>query len=77
MRWSKGIEPMRKRTVAHANLIQAGWAGERMSEASAANRLRVAIATLRKLGLRDVIVSRQGGYRLHPSCQLAELQPAR
>lgn len=45
-------------------IIQAGWPGERLGLSSAANRVRVALATLRKLGLKDAIKTVQGGYTL-------------
>lgn len=50
--------------VARDELIAAVWPGERMVSGAAANRLRVAIASLRKLGLRDVIVTRGSAYLL-------------
>ncbi|MFT3775759.1 MAG: tetratricopeptide repeat protein [Minicystis sp.] len=48
-------------------LVRAGWPGERMSADAASNRVRVALATLRKLGLRDAIVTGTGGYLLDPA----------
>lgn len=45
-------------------LFAAGWAGERAVPEAAINRVRVAIATLRKLGLRDLLVTEPDGYRL-------------
>ncbi|MFK8001755.1 MAG: hypothetical protein AB8H86_19325 [Polyangiales bacterium] len=50
--------------VPRDDLIAAVWPGERMVSGAAANRLRVAIASLRKLGLRDVIVTRGSAYLL-------------
>ncbi len=50
--------------VAHDALIEAGWQGERILPKAARNRLRVAIATLRKLGLQDAIRTRGSGYYL-------------
>ncbi|MFI5301762.1 MAG: hypothetical protein ACHREM_27040, partial [Polyangiales bacterium] len=44
------------------DLVACGWPGERMGEAAAANRVYVALATLRALGLRRVLVSGDGGY---------------
>jgi hypothetical protein len=49
------------------DLIAAGWPGERMSREAGANRVRVALAALRKLGLRDEIQSRDRGYALDPA----------
>ncbi|MDC0744750.1 ATP-binding protein [Polyangium mundeleinium] len=48
-------------------IIRAGWPGERIGADAAANRVRVALATLRKLGLRDVLMTGQGGYLLDPA----------
>lgn len=48
-------------------LLEAGWPGEQMSHASGANRVYVAIATLRKEGLGDVLLKRPSGYLLDPT----------
>lgn len=53
-----------------AALAEAGWPGERMLTAAATNRVHVAIATLRRLGLRDALIHRDGGYGLDPSLPL-------
>lgn len=47
-------------------LIAAGWPEERIFPSAAANRLRVAVSTLRKLGLGDALQYVSGGYRLDP-----------
>lgn len=52
------------RAVPDADLIRAMWPRERMLPNVAKNRLRVAIAELRGLGLRDVVVRDGEGYRL-------------
>src|SRR5262249_9035423 len=52
-------------------LLEAAWPGEQMDIESGRNRVRVAIATLRDLGLRDVLVSRDGGYLLDPDVPLS------
>jgi predicted ATPase len=44
------------------DLLDAGWPGERVLPDAGANRVYVAVATLRKLGLRDALASRDGGY---------------
>lgn len=48
-------------------LIEDGWPGERLKRASALKRLRAALSTLRKLGMKDLIVRRDEGYLLDPS----------
>lgn len=47
-------------------LRRAVWPDERMSHASGANRVYVAITTLRKEGLGDVLLKRPSGYLLDP-----------
>jgi len=47
-------------------LIAAGWPGERVLPLAAQNRLRVAVTTLRNMGLRHVLVFRDGGHLLDP-----------
>ena len=52
--------------VSRDALFAAGWPGERIDESSAANRVYVAVAELRKLGLRGVLESDADGYVLSP-----------
>lgn len=47
-------------------LFARAWPEERASAKAAQNRVRVALASLRKLGLRDVIQTVSGGYRFDP-----------
>ncbi len=60
-------------------LIDAGWPREQLVADSGANRAYVAVATLRKLGLRDLIERCEGGYRLarHAPLTLADGAPER
>ncbi len=51
-------------------LLEYGWPGERVMAEAGASRVYVALATLRKLGLRGLLVSRDGGYLLDPDVQL-------
>lgn len=44
-------------------LLALGWPGERVAPSAGANRVRVAIAELRRLGLNDVIVTEGAAYR--------------
>ncbi|UJR83296.1 hypothetical protein [Sandaracinus amylolyticus] len=50
-----------------ADLVAAGWPGEKMSAESGAERVYTAIATLRRLGLAPVLARRDGGYALDPA----------
>ncbi|MCU0671396.1 MAG: hypothetical protein MUE69_01255 [Myxococcota bacterium] len=47
-------------------LLAAGWPGERVSAEAGMQRVRVAVSTLRKLGLAAVLETVEGGYRLDP-----------
>src|SRR5690606_1742568 len=46
--------------------LAAGWPGEVLARKAAANRVRVAVSTLRKLGLKRVLLTRGDGYLLDP-----------
>ena len=52
-------------------LIGAGWPDEKMSAASAQNRLYVTINRLRQLGLSETLQLVEGGYRFDPEVPLA------
>jgi len=56
-------------------LVGRGWPGERILVDAAATRVRVAIATLRKLGLREAIVTRDDGYVMDPGLTLEVVRP--
>jgi tetratricopeptide (TPR) repeat protein len=51
-------------------LIAAGWPGQSLLPTAAQNRLHVAVNSLRKLGLRPLIVTRDDGYLLTPSVRV-------
>jgi len=53
------------------DLFRAGWPDERVVRTAAANRVRVAVTTLRKLGLRDYLITHSDGYLLDPECRVA------
>jgi hypothetical protein len=54
--------------IASTKLVAAGWPDERIDGEVARNRLNVALATLRRIGLREVLVSRgREGHLLDPS----------
>lgn len=48
------------------DLLQAGWPGERLVANAGVNRVYVALTQLRRMGLRNVLEHREGGYRLAP-----------
>jgi len=52
------------------DLREAGWPGEQMAPASAKNRVYVAVATLRKQGLGELLVRGDDGYRLDETVPL-------
>ena len=58
-------------TLSLDELIENGWPDERMDPTAAANRVHVALTTLRKLGLRDLLERSDSGYRLLPSVPLS------
>jgi hypothetical protein len=47
-------------------LVHAVWPNERILPAAAKNRLQVTLHHLRSLGLRDLILRRDGGWLLCP-----------
>jgi len=61
-----------KGSVFRANdLFAVAWPGQRAITSAAAHRVRVAIATLRKLGLREAIITTpDGGYGLSPTIEV-------
>ncbi len=54
------------RAVPAEELIDSGWPEERILPDAAIHRLHVALSTLRRLGLRDLLRSEDGGYLLAP-----------
>jgi hypothetical protein len=55
------------RAVSVLELMQAGWPGESLIPEAGANRVYVALSSLRKLGLERFIERCDGGWRLLPS----------
>ena len=47
-------------------IVEIGWPGERIHPIAAANRAKVAVNTLRKLGLAGILQTRDDGYVLDP-----------
>jgi predicted ATPase len=54
-------------------LVRAAWPGERLLRNAGANRLRVAVATLRARGMKGLIQRTQGGYLLDPKLRVVRL----
>jgi len=54
------------RPIPGPELFAAGWPDQRITPASAKNRLKVAISTLRKMGFGAAIVGDRSGYRIDP-----------
>lgn len=57
--------------VSHDELFEAGWPSERALRSSAENRIRVAMATLRALGLRAVLKTGERSYWIDPHVALS------
>ncbi|MEM9070865.1 MAG: AAA family ATPase [Myxococcota bacterium] len=53
------------------DIIRIGWPDEKIIAQAALNRAYVALSLLRKKGLRGILVSTQGGYRLSPAVPLS------
>jgi tetratricopeptide (TPR) repeat protein len=56
--------------LALAELFEAGWPGERISESAAQNRVYVTLTKLRKLGLYGLLQSRDDGFLLDPAANV-------
>jgi hypothetical protein len=58
------------RALGVSALVEVGWPGERVLVDAAATRVRVAVSTLRRLGLKAIILTRDDGYLVHPSVRI-------
>lgn len=58
------------RLLSLEDLLAAGWPGEKVMKSAGRNRVFVALTTLRKLGLRDVMIRRDDGYLLDPDLRI-------
>jgi predicted ATPase len=54
-------------------LVAAGWPGERMLPKAGATRVYTAVASLRRLGLRDMLVRDERGYLLRTDIAIARV----
>lgn len=64
-------ESERGRATSSESLLAAGWPGERVLPAAGSTRVRVAISTLRRLGLARVLITRNDGYLLDPQATVS------
>jgi predicted ATPase/predicted negative regulator of RcsB-dependent stress response len=53
--------------LSNEELIAAGWPDEHIALEASMNRLKVSLAALRKLGLRELLLRTDGGYMLDPA----------
>jgi hypothetical protein len=53
-------------------LVKATWPGERILPQAALSRVYVTVLMLRNLGLRTILVQRDGGYLLDPNVRLVD-----
>lgn len=56
------------------DLVQHGWPGEKLVGTTGPDRAYAALSTLRKLGLRSVLVRRDDGYLLDPAVPLRRVE---
>jgi hypothetical protein len=53
-----------KKALSSQELQEAGWPGERMLASAGVHRVRVAVSTMRKLGVGKFLQTVEDGYRL-------------
>ena len=58
------------RALGMAELLDAGWPGERILPNAAKRRLQVMLSRMRDLGLRGVLQTTDEGYRIDPECMV-------
>jgi len=59
--------------LAWEEVLEAAWPNEKVIPAAGAHRVRVAVSTLRKLGLRDLLRTAEEGYVLSTECKTVQL----
>lgn len=64
-----------RRALGVVEIFDAGWFGERATPDAAAGRVYSAISKLRRLGLGEVLVRTEAGYRLDPRVCVIEEGP--
>jgi tetratricopeptide (TPR) repeat protein len=63
------------RPIPAQELFAAGWPDQHIREASAKNRLKVAISTLRKMGFGPALIGDRSGYRVDPRLSVRLTSP--
>ena len=58
-------------TLSPDDLLQAGWPDDKVDPTAGAQRVYVAISTLRKMGLKGLLLRRDDGYMLDPAQEIA------
>lgn len=61
-----------KRALTNDALIEQTWPDESIDHLASMSRLRVLIYELRKVGLKEILITVEGGYRLDPSTSFVE-----
>ncbi|HSO34254.1 MAG TPA: hypothetical protein VLT33_17080 [Labilithrix sp.] len=64
-----------RRTLSVNEVFDAAWSGEKAEAEQRAGRVYSAISKLRRMGLRDVLVRAEDGYRLDPRVCVIEETP--
>ncbi len=69
--WALALRHRDRPGVPHAlaELVEAGWPGEKMKHEAASLRVYTTIRRLRKLGLESVLLTRDDGYLLDPTAE--------
>ena len=60
-----------------AELLAAGWPGERVSLKAGSSRVYNALTTLRQMGLEPILLRRNDGYLLDPDADIARVAERR
>ena len=58
------------RALSVSDMLERAWTDEKLLARAGANRVYVAMTTLRKMGLRDLLVRTDSGYVLDPEVPL-------
>lgn len=62
-------------SISAENVFEAGWPAERVNPRAAAARVYTAMYTLRRMGLRGILIRRDDGYLLDPNVDVDVAAP--